>query len=602
MKNIKILLIEDNPDDVELLREMFLEAHCSLAGFMHVDELSAALELLEKESFEIVLMDMSLPDSSGSQTFYSLRDQIPETPIVVITGTKDETIIQDLLQNGVQDYLVKGTIDPNSLMHSVNYAIERQRLLVSLKQKTLEIQALKESLEHIISNNADAMVVVNRRGVICYANPAAAEILVHEREELTGREFGFPIAPGKASELNIDRKDGSTIVGELRAVEITWKDSPAYLASIRDITEQRQIQDEIADLSFRDKLTGLYNRAFLEAEIKGMNTERNLPLCVIMGDVNNLKLVNDALGHGEGDKLLISVAQILRKACRKDDIVVRLGGDEFIILLPKCDEAAAMRITDKIRTSCEAIAADGIPVSIALGIAVQYKPGQSALELLDMADKRMYANKFAESKNRYSSVIAMLEKSLYEKDYVTGEHTARVRKLCVRFGTELQLSKNSIDELKLLSSLHDIGKIAVPEAILKKKGPLTDEEWEIIKKHPETGYRITKAIYGMDLIAEDIFSHHERWDGKGYPQGLKGEQIPLASRILSIIDTFDVMTHDRPYKSAMSKQDAMNEIKRCSGSQFDPTLATQFISYLEHGESMGGGDENLKTQGRYQYG
>lgn len=604
MKNIKILLIEDNPDDVELLKEFLSEAQCSLSGFMHVDELSSALELLEKESFEIVLLDMALPDSSGTQTFYSLRDKIPETPIVVITGTKDETIIHDLLQNGVQDYLVKGTIDPDSLIHSINYAIERQRLLVSLNQKTLEIQHLKESLEHIISNNADAIVVVNRQGVICFANPAAAEILNYEQEDLTGREFGFSIAPGKASELNIDREDGMTIVGELRAVEITWKDIPAYLASIRDITARKQLQDEMEDLSFHDRLTGLYNRAFFEEKIKRMNVERNLPLCIIAGDVNNLKLVNDALGHGEGDKLLISVAQILKNACRKDDIVARLGGDEFVILLPKCDEAAGMKITEKIRVSCAAIASDGIPVSIALGIAVQYKPGQSVLELLDMADKRMYANKFAESKNesknRYSSVIAMLEKSLYEKDYVTGEHTARVRDLCVSFGTELQLSKSSIDELKLLSSLHDIGKIAVPEAILKKKGPLTDEEWEIIKKHPETGYRITKAIYGMDIIAEDILSHHERWDGKGYLHGLKGEQIPLASRILSIIDTFDVMTHDRPYKSAVGGQDAIKEIKRCSGSQFDLTLAERFIVYLEHRESQASVIKN-KTQGNYQF-
>lgn len=171
---------------------------------------------------------------------------------------------------------------------------------------------------------------------------------------------------------------------------------------------------------------------------------------------------------------------------------------------------------------------------------------------------------------------------MYEKDYMTVEHALRVRELCTQFGTRLQLDNNIIDELVVLASLHDIGKIAVPESILKKNGPLTDEEWKIIKKHPETGYRITKVTHGMSIIAEDILFHHERWDGRGYPQGLKGERIPLVSRILSIVDTFDVMTHERPYKKAVSKGEAAYEIKKCSGSQFDPKLAEEFITYLNY--------------------
>jgi diguanylate cyclase (GGDEF)-like protein len=581
MKNIKTLLIEDNPDDVELMKDLFSEANCSLTGFVHADELSAGLEILAHNSFEIVLLDITLPDSYGPDTFYKLHDKIPETPIIVITGNRDEKLIGNLLQNGAQDYLIKGEIDPDSLMHSVRYAIERQRLLVSLKHNTQEIQSLRESLEHIVSNNADAIMVIDQEGIIRFSNPAAAEIFNRRQETMIGSDFGFPIAAGKAMELDVVRKDGLSTTAELRAVEISWKNKPAYLASVRDITEQKQRQNEIKRLSFYDSLTGLYNRAYFDEESKRLDTDRNLPICLIMGDVNNLKLVNDALGHSEGDRLLISMAQILKNSCRKGDIVVRFGGDEFVILLTKCDERTAARIIGNIKASSKNIVSDSIPSSIAMGVAVKCKPGKSMAELLDIADERMYANKLTESKSRYSSFISSLETSLYEKDYITAEHAVRVRDLCIQFGTELKLNSGIIDELTVLASLHDIGKITIPASILRKAGPLTDEEWKIIKKHPETGYRITKATHGMGFISEDILCHHERWDGNGYPQGLSGEQIPLASRILAVIDTFDVITHDRPYKKSLSEQEALDEIERCSGSQFDPRITDAFITHFE---------------------
>ena len=581
MKKTKILLIEDNPDDVELLKELLSETDLSLSCFKHTAELSEGLDLLEHEGFEIVLLDITLPDSYGAETFYRLYNKIPEIPIIVITGNKDDSIIGDLLQSGAQDYLIKGEIDPSLLMHSIQYAIERQRLLVSLNRKTEEIQSLRERLEHIVSNNADAIMVIDQQGVICFANPAAAEIFNRKQAEMTDSDFGFPVAAGKALELDVVRKDGRATVAELRAVEITWKNKLAYLASVRDITEQKHLQDEIKRLSFYDSLTGLYNRAFFEEEAKRLDTDRSLPLCLIMGDVNNLKLVNDALGHSEGDRLLILISRILKKACRKEDVVVRFGGDEFVILLTKCDEKTAARITKCIKDSCKNIATDCIPASIALGTAIKYKSEQSIADLLNLADERMYANKLSESKSRYSSFISSLENSLNEKDYVTAEHALRVRELCTQFGIELRLSNNVVDELNVLASLHDIGKIAIPESILKKNGPLTKQEWNIIKKHPETGYKITKATHGMSIIADDILSHHERWDGQGYPQGLGGSHIPLVSRILSVVDTFDVMTHNRPYKKAFSVQEALNEIKRCSGSQFDPEIAEKFVVFYQ---------------------
>jgi len=581
MRDTKILLIEDNPDDAELMQILLTEANYSLSEFVCADELSVAIRLLSEQSYEVVLLDISLPDSHGTETFYKLHNQIPEVPIIIISGNREDSIIGNLLQNGAQDYLIKGDIDPGLLEHSVEHAIERQRLLVSLNRKTEEIQSLRESLEHLIFNNADAIIVVDHQGIIRFANPAAADIFNRTQNEMIGNDFGFPVATGKSSEIDIFRSGGQSTVAELRAVEITWKNEPAYLASVRDVTEQKQRQDEMMRMSFQDSLTGLYNRCYFKAEVERLNTDRNLPLCLIMGDVNNLKLINDALGHSEGDRLLIKMAEILKQSCRKGDIVIRYGGDEFIIVLPKCTDKVAARVINRIKELCKNIKTDCIPASIALGTAFQYNSEEPLSDLLKHADERMYANKLTENRSRHSSFISSLEKTLYEKDYVTAEHALRVRDLCLAFGNELQLSDSIIDELSVLASLHDIGKIAIPESILKKRGPLTDDEWAIIKKHPEMGYRITKATHGMSIVADDILYHHERWDGLGYPHGLQGEQIPLASRILSIVDTFDVMTHDRPYKKALSKQEALNEIKRCSGTQFDPEKAEAFVQFTQ---------------------
>lgn len=596
MKNIKTLLIEDNIDDVDLLKEFFSEAQCSLSALQCVDELSKALSLLEKGEFDVVLLDMSLPDSSGPETFYKLRNEIPETPIIVITGNKNEEMIRDLLQSGAQDYLIKGSIEPESLIRSINYAIERQRLLVNLNRKTKEIQTLREGLEHIVGSSTEAMVVVDQEGIICFVNPTAAIILDCEQAKLIGSHFKFPHNVNRYTELNVIHQDGTVLIVEIRTVEITWKNRPAYLVSMRDITSQKQLEEEMAHKSFHDSLTGLYNRAYFTEEMKRLDTGRNLPLCLIMGDVNNLKLVNDALGHSEGDRLLVAVAQILKKSCRKEDIVVRFGGDEFVILLPKCSDNVVARIIENIEKSCENITPDGIPTSISLGSATKYTLEQSISDLLDLADNRMYASKFTENKSSHSSLITMLEKSLYEKDYITAEHATRVCDLSVRFGNSLLLSNNVINELTLLASLHDIGKIIIPGSILKKRGPLTDKEWEVLKKHPETGYRITRTMHGMGIVAEDILSHHEKWDGCGYPRGLQGEQIPLAARILSIVDTFDVMTHERPYKKAMSEQEAIDEINRCSDSQFDPELAKAFIDYFKSFESINSQMIEVKTK------
>jgi len=337
---------------------------------------------------------------------------------------------------------------------------------------------------------------------------------------------------------------------------------------------------KIEKLSYYDPLTGLYNRRFFEEEKKRLDTSRNLPISIIAADLNGLKIINDSYGHEKGDQILIKTAQILKSSLREEDILARHGGDEFAVLLPKTTKRAAERIEKRIKEKCKKTKNDLIPISIALGRATKEKSEKDIEEVLKNADDKMYKNKLSESRSSKSNIVQGLINALNSKSNETKEHSLRMTKMAFEFGQKLNLSNSEQNRLSLLATLHDIGKTSIPEKILKKPGELTDSEWELIKEHPERGYKIAAATEEFALIADEILFHHERWDGRGYPKRLKEDEIPYLARIITIIDSYDVMTNDRPYSKAISNEEALSEIKRCAGSQFDPDLADKFIKLM----------------------
>jgi|GEM_PF-192014 len=343
-------------------------------------------------------------------------------------------------------------------------------------------------------------------------------------------------------------------------------------------------EKDIRYLSFHDNLTGLYNRTFLEQEIKRLDLKKQNPVSIIMGDINGLKLVNDAYGHAEGDKLLKKASDILKKLCRQEDMIARWGGDEFVILLPQTSLFEANLIASRIMNESRIFTKETIPLSIALGVASKENNDEDIFEILALAEKRMYRNKLSESRSARSAVLTSLIKTLEEKSQETEEHTYRMGAMAQMIGKEIGLLEEELNRLNLLVSLHDIGKIIISEEILNKPERLTEEEWKLVQAHPETGYRIARSTDEIAHVAEEILSHHERWDGKGYPRGLSGKNIPLLSRINAIVDAYDVMTNGRPYKKPMSKKEAIEELKRCAGTQFDPELVKVFIDIISKGE------------------
>ena len=353
-----------------------------------------------------------------------------------------------------------------------------------------------------------------------------------------------------------------------------------------DITQTKLRDAQIRYMDDHDFLTGLFNRKYFEIEKIRFNQQSYLPLSILVGDINGVRLINDAYGYSEGDRLIVDTAQLLKSSCDTTSILFRTGGDEFIVLLPNTSESKMSDILRRIQHKCKLYNLQPenqlVQLNLSLGAATRVHMSQSIDKVMHQAMDSLHKNKILESKSYHSSILSSIQATMFAKSQNTEEHAERLSVLCQLMGEQLDLSQSQMDELMLFAMLHDIGKIGIDDNVLNKPGKLTDDEWIIMKKHTEIGYRIALSSPELLSIANYILTHHEHWDGKGYPQGLKEDEIPLLSRILGLVDAYDAMTQDRVYRKAMSKEDAMNELQRNRGTQFDPNLTDIFIDIIQN--------------------
>jgi diguanylate cyclase (GGDEF)-like protein/PAS domain S-box-containing protein len=482
-----------------------------------------------------------------------------------------------------------------------------QRKLI---EKSLFIE--KERLRTTLLSIGDGVISTDARGCVTLVNKVA--------EKLTGwsqqSAYGLPLdqvlilvdeytrescenpasrvlETGTTIELNshtlLLSKDGSEIPVEDSAAPI--KDPDGHITGVvivfRDFSEKKEKQEQIEYLSFHDHLTGLYNRRYFDEELKRLNTPRNLPLSLLIFDVNGLKLTNDAFGHMAGDRLLKKVALTMQKISRSDDIIARVGGDEFVILLPQTEIQEAKELAKRINVALSQEHLEAGQVSISSGWSVKVTADEEIDEVFKAAENKMYQYKISERNSTRNEAIQFIMKTLYEKLPREQEHSERVSKISGLIGASMGMTNEEINELQTAGALHDIGKIAIGNEILDKVDELSDFEWLEIRRHPEISYSILSSLNDYAPLANIILVHHERYDGTGYPKGLVGKQIPLQARIIAVADAYDAMTYGRPYKEPLTTEAALQEIADSKYTQFDPEIADVFLRIMsEHNNEL----------------
>ncbi len=382
----------------------------------------------------------------------------------------------------------------------------------------------------------------------------------------------------------IIKPDGSIVWANITIAPLNFEgevSNPRLLCMLEDVTDRRKAEEEILYLSYYDQLTGLYNRRFYAEELRRIDTERNLPITLVMADVNGLKLTNDAFGHHAGDKLLKHIADMIKKQCRADDILARIGGDEFILLLPQTDSDQAGKLVERIKAAI-ANEDDYYPVacSVSFGWDTKNEPTEDISKVYTVAEDRMYRRKLTESAAMRNDTIKLILRILAQKYPREEQHSKRVSKLCAEIAEAMGMNPDSVSELRLAGYMHNIGYIGLREELVNRIGSYTDTERAEMERHPEIGYQLLRSAGKYSSIADFILCHHERFDGKGYPSRASAYDIPVESRIVAVADAFDSMTNDRLYGKKMTAGEALKEIRRNAGTQFDEVIVDHIFKIM----------------------
>ncbi len=477
-----------------------------------------------------------------------------------------------------------------------NEANEQLKDEIEEHQHTIKLLFESESrFKTIVQALPDVVFRLNEAGIFMDCEGGDAHQLLSDPSIFIGKHLS-EILPYEITKSSLEKIKATLENNELQMLEyvlgeqeeaqyfevrFTKASGDEVFAILRDVSEIKKKQEFIEFIGYHDQLTGLYNRRFFEEELKRLDTERNLPFSVAMLDVNGLKLTNDAFGHFAGDKLLQTIAEILKNECRSDEIVARVGGDEFVLLLPKTPAEDAKKLVDRIYAAIESLETTCVVVSASIGHDTKNSRDQFMHDVILKAEESMYRKKIKEGQVMRQETIAMILKCLFDRSNEEKSHAHNVRALSLKMGERLMMTPELLKDVEAAAFMHDIGKIAIDQGVQLNQGSISFSDYEEIKRHSEVSYQILKQVDIYAPIAEYVLAHHERWDGQGYPRGLQGEGIPIIARIISVADAFDAMTSRRPYRKTKSTDEAIKELYAQGGTQFDLAIVEILDEIIE---------------------
>jgi len=500
------------------------------------------------------------------------------------------------------------------ISESFNMVAGRMQYLINnledaVSERTVELDraysSLEENKDHlqlILDSTAEAIFGIDLEGRCTFCNRSSLELLGYRtQEDLIGQTLhskihhshqgGMPYHMDYCKILKSVR-DG---VGVTSEDEVFWKRNGTSfpveyhsfpqvkdgrvigaVVTFMDITERKERESKIKHLTYHDNLTGLLNRLGFEDVMDWLDVGDKLPISIIFADINGLKLTNDIFGHTAGDRLIRKASEILVHSTRSQDTVARIGGDEFVILLPRTDRKSAGEVVSRIRKGFSNTTVEAIKCSISLGYDTKTTPEESMEEIMANAENMMYKDKTINRRAVNKGMISNIQETLYSSNPREKGHSMDVSRLAAEIGAELGLREAELSRLKRAGYLHDIGKITLDKDVLSTDAAL-DEEAEIVKQHSVVGYRLLNMFDETVDLAEYIYSHHEHWDGSGYPRGLAGEQIPLLSRILAVAEVYERVLNGGEGPLEQRRKDAIEKMRNGSGSQFDPRVVNALI-------------------------
>ncbi|MBS6043842.1 diguanylate cyclase [Clostridium baratii] len=565
LENIPFAILIANKDSkVEMVNTKF----CEMLHLSKEDILKKHIEyLLDKiYSNENIKFNRDIDLGSKSVKEYSVYDKVVEVHVVKVNNYDSEissivTLIDVTWRVGVKKEIIK----QKNMLNSIIDAIPESIFFKDVNSKYLGCNLAFEELFDVKREE----IIGKGNEVLALSKDEAENFVTKDKEVL---ETGKCI---KVESIHT-YKNGKVFLEDIKApIFGEGNEIIGVVGTSRDITERKKLEDKLTYLSYRDKLTGLYNRTYFDKVSEEYNKNKEDIISIIMGDMNGLKIVNDSLGHLEGDRFIVEISKIIKKVVRDKGEVVRWGGDEIVIILKGTDKDKAIEISEDISNEC--LLANHKPVPLSISLGVSSGKGKNINELITEAEKEVYKNKLLNDATIRKATINSIKRNIYNNDE-SKKRIKRMMKLANKIGEEMKLSKNEMDNLRLVVKLHDIGKIGISYEILEKGNNLTKEEIELIKLHTEKGYRILQADKDLSHIASAVLTHHERWDGKGYPLGLAGNSIPFCARVVYLLNAYDYMINGKDEK--ISEEEAIEVIKKESGKKFDPRLVKVFLRVL----------------------